>query len=203
VIILAHWAPSNLPSTLYVVPSFIYFQRACGPAPPSRNIRCIGMRHPRPLILHCSESLSVPCKSTSPVNPFFFSKYSAVSIIRGSPRRWRIEGPAEVYFLNQLAWDLVQATGRSSDSGRKPVISPRSRCRWPHEYQVGSRCGTCAYFSVLAIFLIFFPATCSPYTQALSALLKVQFLEVMFQGDADAAHLGAVKQASDVGSALS
>ncbi|KAI0283560.1 hypothetical protein BC826DRAFT_1110128 [Russula brevipes] len=37
--------------------------------------------------------------------------YSAVSITRGSPRRWRIEGPAEVYFLNQLAWDLVQATG--------------------------------------------------------------------------------------------
>jgi hypothetical protein len=50
-------------------------------------------------------------------------------------------------------------------------------------------------------YLVF--ATCSPYTRALSALLKVQFLEVMFQGDADAAHLGAVKQASDVGSALS
>jgi len=37
--------------------------------------------------------------------------YSAVSIKRGAPRRWRIEGPAEVYFLNQLVWDLFQATG--------------------------------------------------------------------------------------------
>ncbi|KAI0247663.1 hypothetical protein BJV78DRAFT_1157059 [Lactifluus subvellereus] len=43
--------------------------------------------------------------------------YSAVSIIRGSSRRWSIGGPAEVYFLNQLAWDLVQAAGESYDSG--------------------------------------------------------------------------------------
>ena len=46
-----------------------------------------------------------------------FQKYSAVSIIPGSPRRWSIGGPAEVYFLNQLAWDLIQAAGESYDSG--------------------------------------------------------------------------------------
>ncbi|KAI0247495.1 hypothetical protein BJV78DRAFT_911236 [Lactifluus subvellereus] len=37
--------------------------------------------------------------------------YSAVCITRGSSRRWRLGGPAEVYFLNQLGWDLVQAAG--------------------------------------------------------------------------------------------
>ncbi|KAI9438712.1 hypothetical protein H4582DRAFT_192953 [Lactarius indigo] len=37
--------------------------------------------------------------------------YSAVSVIRGSSVRWRLGGPAEVYFLNQLCWDLVQAVG--------------------------------------------------------------------------------------------
>jgi len=37
--------------------------------------------------------------------------YSAVCIIPGSSRRWRIGGPAQVYFLNQLLWDLVQAIG--------------------------------------------------------------------------------------------
>ncbi|KAI0247658.1 hypothetical protein BJV78DRAFT_901876 [Lactifluus subvellereus] len=37
--------------------------------------------------------------------------YSTVSILRGSSRRWSIGGPAEVYFLNQLVWDLVQAAG--------------------------------------------------------------------------------------------
>jgi len=37
--------------------------------------------------------------------------YSAVCIIPGSSRRWRIGGPTEVYFLNQLLWDLVQAVG--------------------------------------------------------------------------------------------
>jgi len=37
--------------------------------------------------------------------------YSAVTIIRGSNRRWRIKGAAEILFLNQLGWDLVQATG--------------------------------------------------------------------------------------------
>ncbi|KAH9018714.1 hypothetical protein EDB85DRAFT_600355 [Lactarius pseudohatsudake] len=37
--------------------------------------------------------------------------YSAVSVVRGSSVRWRLGGPAEVYFLNQLCWDLVQAVG--------------------------------------------------------------------------------------------
>ncbi|KAH9957453.1 hypothetical protein BC827DRAFT_1225967 [Russula dissimulans] len=37
--------------------------------------------------------------------------YSAVTIIRGSSRRWRIKGAAEIFFLNQLGWDLVQAAG--------------------------------------------------------------------------------------------
>jgi len=37
--------------------------------------------------------------------------YSAVTITRGSSRRWRIKGAAEIFFLNQLGWDLVQATG--------------------------------------------------------------------------------------------
>ena len=46
-----------------------------------------------------------------------FQKYSAVTIKRGSSRRWSFGGPAEVYFLNQLAWDLVQATGELYDSG--------------------------------------------------------------------------------------
>ncbi|KAH9048062.1 hypothetical protein EDB84DRAFT_1459112 [Lactarius hengduanensis] len=37
--------------------------------------------------------------------------YSAVSVTRGSSIRWRLGSPAEVYFLNQLSWDLVQAVG--------------------------------------------------------------------------------------------
>ncbi|KAI9446841.1 hypothetical protein H4582DRAFT_613174 [Lactarius indigo] len=37
--------------------------------------------------------------------------YSAVSVTRGSSIRWRLSSPAEVYFLNQLSWDLVQAVG--------------------------------------------------------------------------------------------
>ncbi|KAI0287246.1 hypothetical protein BC826DRAFT_60818 [Russula brevipes] len=37
--------------------------------------------------------------------------YSAVCIFPGSSRRWRVGGPAEVFFLNQLGWDLVQAAG--------------------------------------------------------------------------------------------
>ncbi|KAN0141394.1 hypothetical protein V8E53_001150 [Lactarius tabidus] len=37
--------------------------------------------------------------------------YSAVSVTRGSSIRWRLSGPAEVYFLNQLSWDLLQAVG--------------------------------------------------------------------------------------------
>ncbi|KAH9995626.1 hypothetical protein BJV74DRAFT_829082 [Russula compacta] len=37
--------------------------------------------------------------------------YSAVSITRDSIRRWRIGGAAKIYFLNQLAWDLVLSTG--------------------------------------------------------------------------------------------
>ena len=40
-----------------------------------------------------------------------FSKYSVVCVTPGSSRRWRLGGPAEVYFLNQLTWDLVQAIG--------------------------------------------------------------------------------------------
>lgn len=45
-----------------------------------------------------------------------FPKYSAVCITPGSSRRWRLGGPAEVYFLNQLAWDLVQAIGELWDN---------------------------------------------------------------------------------------
>lgn len=37
--------------------------------------------------------------------------YSAVSVTRGSSIRWRLRYPIEVYFLNQLSWDLVQAIG--------------------------------------------------------------------------------------------
>ncbi|KAI0262963.1 hypothetical protein BC834DRAFT_889872 [Gloeopeniophorella convolvens] len=37
--------------------------------------------------------------------------YSAVCVTRHARRRWRIEGPAEVLFLNQLFWDLLQAVG--------------------------------------------------------------------------------------------
>ncbi|KAI9510983.1 hypothetical protein F5148DRAFT_473829 [Russula earlei] len=37
--------------------------------------------------------------------------YSAVCIVPGSSRRWQVRGPVEVYFLNQLVWDLVQASG--------------------------------------------------------------------------------------------
>lgn len=44
---------------------------------------------------------------------FLKKKYSAVSVTRGSSIRWRLSGPAEVYFLNQLSWDLVQAVGTS------------------------------------------------------------------------------------------
>ena len=44
-----------------------------------------------------------------------YLKYSAVSITQGSSKRWRIERPAEVFFLNQLAWDLMQALGKSFD----------------------------------------------------------------------------------------
>ena len=36
-----------------------------------------------------------------------------------SSRRWRIGGPTEVYFLNQLGWDLVQAAGKSWDNDDK------------------------------------------------------------------------------------
>jgi hypothetical protein len=43
----------------------------------------------------------------------FLLKYSAVCVTPGSSRRWRLGGPAEVYFLNQLCWDLVQAVGES------------------------------------------------------------------------------------------
>jgi hypothetical protein len=48
-----------------------------------------------------------------------FSKYSAVCVRPGSSRRWRIGGPTEVYFLNQLGWDLVQASGESWDDDDK------------------------------------------------------------------------------------
>jgi len=37
--------------------------------------------------------------------------YSAVTVLRGARRRWRIESAAEILFLNQLSWDLVQAMG--------------------------------------------------------------------------------------------
>jgi hypothetical protein len=50
-----------------------------------------------------------------------FQKYSAVSIRPGSCRRWRIGGPTEVYFLNQLGWDLVQASGESWDDDDKVI----------------------------------------------------------------------------------
>jgi hypothetical protein len=42
-----------------------------------------------------------------------FPKYSAVCILPGSTRRWKVGGPTEVYFLNQLGWDLVLSTGES------------------------------------------------------------------------------------------
>jgi hypothetical protein len=50
-----------------------------------------------------------------------FPKYSAVCILPGSSRRWRIGGPTGVYFINQLGWDLVQATGESRDGGDEAV----------------------------------------------------------------------------------
>ncbi|KAI9507341.1 hypothetical protein F5148DRAFT_1309566 [Russula earlei] len=37
--------------------------------------------------------------------------YSALTILPGSRRRWRIGGATEILFLNQLGADLVQATG--------------------------------------------------------------------------------------------
>lgn len=58
----------------------------------------------------CSSNLIKGCQLTEPPS---FAKYSAVSVIRGSPVRWRLSSPAEVYFLNQLSWDLVQAVGAS------------------------------------------------------------------------------------------
>ncbi|KAI9435370.1 hypothetical protein F5148DRAFT_1380385 [Russula earlei] len=41
--------------------------------------------------------------------------YSAVTVFRGAQKRWTIGGAAEVLFLNQLAWDLIQAVGGIMD----------------------------------------------------------------------------------------
>lgn len=49
--------------------------------------------------------------ATAIIGLLSYIAYSAVCIRPGSSRRWRIGGPTEVYFLNQLGWDLVQAFG--------------------------------------------------------------------------------------------
>jgi hypothetical protein len=74
------------------------------------------MRYHRPPVVHCG--MWHP-RFANIVIEFFPPKYSAVSITPGSSKRWRIEGPAEIYFLNQLAWDLLQALGESFDSWNK------------------------------------------------------------------------------------
>lgn len=51
-----------------------------------------------------------------------FPKYSAVRILPGSTRRWKVGGPTEVYFLNQLGWDLVLATGESWEDDNEVVF---------------------------------------------------------------------------------
>jgi len=76
------------------------------------------------LLSYIAVSLSVshlPNFRMSIDGPGSFPKYSAVCIRPGSSRRWRIAGPTEVYFLNQLAWDLVQAIGESWDNDNKGV----------------------------------------------------------------------------------
>ncbi|KAI9508436.1 hypothetical protein F5148DRAFT_1149032 [Russula earlei] len=41
--------------------------------------------------------------------------YSAITILRGARKRWKIGGTTEVLFLNQLAWDMIQAVGGIMD----------------------------------------------------------------------------------------
>jgi hypothetical protein len=98
---------------------FFYVWRECGPVPAGWSVWHISDCYHRSLVLYFSEfhtSQLLECLSTDRA---VLQKYSAVCIRPGSFRRWRIGGPTEVYFLNQLGWDLVQASGESWDDDGK------------------------------------------------------------------------------------
>lgn len=98
-----------------------YVWRGCGPVPPSCNVRRISnCYHRSPVLYYSGFHISgLFCMSID--RPGCFQKYSAVCIRPGSSRRWRIVGPTEIYFLNQLWWDLVQAIGESWDDDDKVI----------------------------------------------------------------------------------
>ena len=136
------------------------------------------MRYHRPLVLYCSELRPLPDAGiTISTDPTVFPpKYSAVCITPGSSRRWRIAGPAEVYFLNQLWWDLVQAVGESRDN--KWLLSLLIRVfasgglmniKWVAD---AVRIATCALAFPMVMLSWY-----RQYDLALTALLKVLSLE--------------------------
>jgi hypothetical protein len=74
------------------------------------------------LLSYIAVSCTPPALRVSIEDRTVSPQYSAVCILPGSSRRWRIGGPTGVYFLNQLGWDLVQATGESRDDGDDVVF---------------------------------------------------------------------------------
>jgi len=68
--------------------------------------------------------------ATAIIGLLSYIAYSAVCIRLDSSRRWRIGGPTEVYFLNQLGWDLVQASGGIMNIkwGIDRAVEPGSYC---------------------------------------------------------------------------
>lgn len=98
-----------------------YVWRECGPVPAGCNVWRISNCYHRSPVLYYGEFHTSRLSECLLTDRAVSKKYSAICIRPGSSRRWRIVGPTEIYFLNQLWWDLVQAIGESRDDDDKVI----------------------------------------------------------------------------------